>query len=107
MIELSGILAYKSIRSKNITVYSLHSPQFTTCNLFGVRLTLTFSLLLDFLALYVLMLSDTTSMIGGETYIKRGDGRLMKIEGPSFVPSFKTGLASCRFTNKRGLASHH
>ncbi|KAJ5451291.1 hypothetical protein N7491_000473 [Penicillium cf. griseofulvum] len=30
----------------------------------------------------VLMLSDTESMIGGETYIKKGDGEVQKVEGP-------------------------
>ncbi|CAP95004.1 Pc21g01070 [Penicillium rubens Wisconsin 54-1255] len=30
----------------------------------------------------VLMLSDTDGMIGGETYIKQGDGEVQKIEGP-------------------------
>ncbi|KAJ5165237.1 uncharacterized protein N7500_007067 [Penicillium coprophilum] len=30
----------------------------------------------------VLMLSGTEGMIGGETYIKRGDGEVQKIEGP-------------------------
>lgn len=31
----------------------------------------------------VLMLSDTTHMAGGETYIRKGDGSAAKIEGPS------------------------
>ncbi|CDM29341.1 unnamed protein product [Penicillium roqueforti FM164] len=30
----------------------------------------------------VLMLSDTEGMIGGETYIKKGDGEVQKVEGP-------------------------
>ncbi|CAI7605480.1 unnamed protein product [Penicillium glandicola] len=30
----------------------------------------------------VLMLSDTEGMIGGETYIKKGDGEAQKVEGP-------------------------
>ncbi|KAJ6185758.1 hypothetical protein N7519_007059 [Penicillium mononematosum] len=30
----------------------------------------------------VLMLSDTDGMIGGETYIKKGDGEVQKVEGP-------------------------
>ncbi|RAQ71267.1 hypothetical protein COH20_003454 [Aspergillus flavus] len=31
----------------------------------------------------VLMLSDTTHMTGGETYIRKGDGSAVKVEGPS------------------------
>ncbi|OGM43416.1 hypothetical protein ABOM_007675 [Aspergillus bombycis] len=31
----------------------------------------------------VLMLSDTTHMTGGETYIKKGDGSAVKVEGPA------------------------
>lgn len=30
------------------------------------------------------MLSHTDGMLGGETYIKRGDGKIEKIEGPTF-----------------------
>ncbi|KAJ5947016.1 hypothetical protein N7466_000031 [Penicillium verhagenii] len=30
----------------------------------------------------VLMLSETNGMVGGETYIKRGDGKSQKVEGP-------------------------
>lgn len=30
----------------------------------------------------VLMLSDTTNMVGGETYLRKGDGELAKVDGP-------------------------
>ena len=40
----------------------------------------------------VLMLSDTTHMTGGETYIKKGDGSAAKVYGhqPIFANSFIT-----------------
>lgn len=30
------------------------------------------------------MLSHTEGMVGGETYIKRGDKKIEKVEGPSY-----------------------
>ncbi|KAM9887969.1 hypothetical protein OXX69_013186, partial [Metschnikowia pulcherrima] len=35
----------------------------------------------------VLMLSDTSDMIGGETYLRMGDGKLARVSGPKKVSS--------------------
>ena len=32
----------------------------------------------------IVMLSHTEGMVGGETYIKRGDKKIEKVEGPSY-----------------------
>lgn len=32
----------------------------------------------------IIMLSHTDGMIGGETFIKRGDGAVTKVEGPRY-----------------------
>lgn len=37
----------------------------------------------------VLMMSDTTDMVGGETALMTGTGEIMKVRGPSMVSLFK------------------
>lgn len=40
----------------------------------------------------VLMMSDTTGMIGGETALRTGTGEIKKVRGPSKVSSSSPGL---------------
>lgn len=43
----------------------------------------------------VVMMSDASSMVGGETAVKTGDGKVLKIRGPQMVSACQHRISPC------------
>lgn len=53
----------------------------------------------------VVMMSDATNMVGGETAIKTGTGEILKVRGPQMVSNVVRSLISDLLTLNRGRQS--